>query len=286
MSLQTVGEVLRLSAQYLKNHGISRSRRIAEEFLAHLLQLERIQLYMQFDHPLEEKELVLLRSFLKRKVKGEPMEYILQRVHFFNCSFEITPAVLIPRPETEILVDKVYHQLSSLELKGKRCWDLCTGSGCIGISLKKALPELHVSLADLSEEALAIAEKNSQHNGVDLSLHHGDLLHPFHGQRADFIICNPPYVSEADYLQLDAEVKNFEPRQALVGGKTGLEFYKRLAEDLPHYLVKGGKVFFEIGAGQGSLIKELFSQDLWKERWIERDWSGHERFLLLTLAIE
>ncbi len=277
--MKTLGEVLKLSTTYLAGQGVARPRRLVEEMLAAILKLERLQLYMQFDRPLEERELASLRGFLKRKVSGEPLEYILQEVAFFNCRFEVTPAVLIPRPETEILLDKASKLLRSQRI----IWDVCCGSGCLGISLKKAFPEFEVILSDISEEALAVAKKNSMRNQAHVQFYQGDLLQPFKGQKADAVFCNPPYISEREYQNLDIGVRGFEPRGALVGGETGLEFYVRLAQELPDHLNPGARVFLEIGSGQGEAVKTLFSQKFWKESRLEKDWAGHDRFFFLEI---
>jgi release factor glutamine methyltransferase len=277
--MKTLGSVLQLSMQYLQDHKCAQPRRPVEELLGALLGLKRIELYMHFDRPLEEKELTAYRPWLARLAKGEPVEYILGEVEFYHCKIQLTPDVLIPRQETEILVDKICTRLS--DTPHKQMWDVCCGSGCLGISLKKALPQLDVFLSDISSQALAVAKKNAEENGVEIQLLQGDLLEPFKGMKADFLICNPPYVSEGEYAVLDPSVRDFEPRTALVGGQTGLEFYERLARELPSYLNPGAKLFFELGTGQGEAIKGLFSAPCWKGAEIEKDWAGHDRFFFL-----
>lgn len=281
--MKTLGEVLNLSIQYLQERNISRPRRQAEELLSHLLSLERIHLYMHFDRPLEERELVVFREWLFRRGKGEPLDYILREIKFFDCSLEVNSSVLIPRPETEIFVDKICKILENLDLKGKVAWDLCSGSGCIGIGIKKKLPELQMTLSDLSSKALVVAKRNIERNDLAITLIEGDLLKPYKGQKSDFIFCNPPYVSENEYTSLDHEVREFEPKLALVGGSTGLEFYARLAHELPEYLNPRARVFFEIGSSQGEKILSLFSASCWTRKSIEKDWAGHDRFFFLEL---
>lgn len=281
--MRTLGDILNLSIQYLKDHNIDRPRRMAEELLASVLKLKRLDLYMQFDRPLLEQELQLYREFLKRKVKGEPLEYILGEVDFFHCRIHISPDVLIPRQETEILLDMVCKRLREMDLKNKTAWDICCGAGCLAIGLKKALPELEVSASDISPKALEIAKKNSLANEVDVLLLQGDLLTPFAQKKADIVLCNPPYVSDPEYASLDRGVKDFEPKRALVGGPTGLEFYSRLAAELPPYLNPGAKIFFEIGTGQGNAVKSIFNASCWKVKEVERDWAGHERFFFLEI---
>lgn len=274
--MKSLGEVLQLSISFLQERKIERPRRTAEELIASLLRLKRIDLYLQFDRPVEEKELEILRIWLKRKAKGEPVEYIAGQMEFFGCTFKVDSRVLIPRPETEILADLIAQRA-----KGAILWDLCTGSGCIGISLKKKFPHLLVSLSDLSEEALELARENGQLNAVEVEFCQGDLLAPFAGRQADLIACNPPYVSQEEWAHLDPSVRQFEPQRALVGGERGTEFFERLHSTLPAYLKPGSQIFFEIGASQGEAVKEIFSSGPWAKRELLRDWSGKDRFFFL-----
>lgn len=266
--------VLELSTQFLTQHKIARPRLVAETLLAHFLKKQRIELYMHFDRPLVEEELVPFRAALKRVIKGEPMEYILGEVEFFDAKLKITPDVLIPRGETEILLDLICKRLEGTE---KKALDLCTGSGCLAVGLKKAHPEIEVVGVDLSEEALCVARQN----GPDVAWLKGDLTEPVRGEKFDLVMCNPPYVTEAEYGQLEASVRGFEPKMALVSGPTGYEFYERLAAELPLILAPGAKVFFEIGTGQGEGLIKIFSSDFWVDSAVEKDWAGHTRFFSL-----
>ena len=276
--MKRVLETLKLATEHLNKCKVASARRVAEELLSSVLKCERIGLYMQFDQPLIEEELSLYRALISRAAKHEPYEYILGSVTFFGCKLNIDPSVLIPRPETEILLDKVCQ---SLRGEGKEVWDLCTGSGCLGIGLKKALPQHRVTLSDLSPEALMVAKENSVCNQIDVECLQGDLLEPFDGRSADVVLCNPPYVTEEEYLDLDGSVRDFEPKMALVGGATGLEFYRRLNEALPKYLNKGAHVFLETGNTQGKSMNEIFSSPFWRKGEVFQDWSGQDRFFFL-----
>ena len=279
--MKTVGETLKLSAQFLETHHIDRARRESEELLAHILGVKRIDLYMQFDRPLQEEELAPLRGLLKRKIKGEPVEYLTGSVDFCGCKIQVNRSVLIPRQETEILVDQLIEKFSARE--NLVVWDICTGSGCIAVALKKGLPHACVIASDLSPEALTIARENARLNGVNIEFRQGDLLIPFAGERADVVVCNPPYVSLAEYATLASCVADHEPRLALVGGERGTEFYERLSKELPPYLHAGSQVFLEIGTGQGEALKKIFSNPLWARRELSLDWSGHDRFFFLEM---
>ena len=279
--MKTLGEILQLATAFLQEKKIDHPRRQAEELLAHALLLKKIDLYLQYDRPIEEKELALFREFIRRKSKQEPLEYILGSTDFYRCTIQVDRSVLIPRPETEILVDLLSKKWKAMDLSGKVLWDLCCGSGCIGIALKKAFPSLTVVLSDLSPEALALAMRNARLNDVEVECRQGDLLSPFSGEMADYVTCNPPYVSQSEYVSLSPSVLDFEPKMALVGGRTGCEFYEKLAIGLPSYLKPGGQVFFEIGSTQGNALKDIFSRGPWASFELNKDWSGLDRFFFL-----
>lgn len=279
--MKTLLEILRLSENYLKERGIERPRREAEDLMAYILESRRLDLYLQFERPITEKELTALREVLKRRAKGEPFSYITGKVTFFGVNCTVTPAVLIPRPETELLVEKVIRNLEPLDLNGKVLWDVCCGSGCIGLALKKRFPQLHVVLSDYSEEALAVAQKNAADlgQGFEVEFLQGDLFAPFSGKSCDFFISNPPYITEAEYAQLSREVLN-EPKIALVSGPHGTEFYSRIAQELSTYLNPGGRGWLELGTGQGASVKNIFESKGWSCQF-ECDYAGHDRFFFL-----
>lgn len=271
-------EVLESLAAHLVASHIGNPRRQAEELLCDVLGCTRLQLFMNFEKPIESVEWHLCQERLQRRLTGEPLAYIQGSVEFYGCLIKVAPTTLIPRQETEILVDKIVQQLAKETLVDKTLLDLCCGSGCIGIALKKRLPALQVVLADISPAALAMARENAVANQVHVQLVQGDLLAPFQAHQFDYFVCNPPYISEAEYATLDKEVKDFEPKLALVSGKTGVEFYEQLATELPRILKRGGRGWFEIGYTQGGLIRELFSGGSWQDPCVEKDWAGHDRF--------
>lgn len=281
--MRTILDILKLTTDYLQQKQIASPRRQAEELLGEALGLGRMGLYLEYSRPLTEEELDKCRTWLKRRGQGEPLQYIAGALDFFHCRIQVTPDVLIPRQETEILVDKIAQELAKEPLEGKVLWDICCGSGCIGIALKKRFPSLRVVLSDICEKALKVARENAVHNGVDVEYKQGDLLAPFHNQKAHFIVCNPPYISEKDYGILEREVRDYEPKRALVSGDSGLEYYEKLSQGLPRNLEPQGKVWLEIGDGQGEQIKSLFHTPCWRNCVYERDWSGRERFFSLEI---
>lgn len=273
--MKTLGNILQLSSDYLKKHHVPKPRVTAEYLLAHFLKLKRIELYMHFEKPLEEKELKPFRQALKRKIAGEPLEYILEEIEFFHCQIRLTQDVLIPRQETEILLDRAIKSLDGSE---KKALDLCTGSGCLAIGLKKAHPEIEVVGLDLSEKALQVALSNAKLNAVSVEWIQGDLIDPLKGKKFDLVLCNPPYVSKQQYQRLEKEVRGFEPELALTPGKSGYEIFDRLANTLPYVLNPGAKVFFEIGANQKEGVLSRFSASYWSQAVVEKDWAGLDRF--------
>lgn len=253
-------------------------RRQAEDLLCDLLDCSRGELFSIQDKLLTSEQWNTCREWLLLRLQGVPLPYIRGQMEFYGCLIKVNPAVLIPRQETEILVDKIVQDLIRSDLKGQSLWDLCCGSGCIGIALKKKLPDLQVSLSDRSAEALAVAKENARNNQVEVEILEGDLLLPFEGRKANYFVCNPPYISEAEYASLDWEVRGHEPAMALVGGESGLEFYARLAKELPDYLYPEARVWLEIGYQQGAALAGLFTGPVWKEIKVEKDWAGHDRF--------
>lgn len=281
MEMKTLGEVLKLSIQYLKAKDPVHSRRDVELLFSHIFKIKRLDLYLNFDRPLVESELTSIREGLKRLANHEPIQYIEGQVDFFNCKFRVSRSVLIPRPETELLVDKIVKELKTQELSGKVLLDLCSGSGCIGIAIKKELPELRVMLIDLSKEAIELAKENARENNVSVEFLQGNLFEPLHSNKVDFLVCNPPYLSEAEYEKIDLSVKNFEPKMALVSGESGLEFYKEIAKRAKEHVTRS--IWLEIGATQGSAVQKLFLDQGYKAPLLEKDLAGHDRFITAAL---
>ena len=280
--MKTLSEILALSTEYLKKKGVDRPRRQVEELLSYVLKMPRIELYMQFERPMIEEELMQLREAVKRRGDGEPCQYIAGSVEFLGCHIEVNRSVLIPRPETEILVDRLLKELADRPVE---IWDICTGSGCIGIAIKKKRPDCTVILSDISKDALQVAWTNAERNGVSVEILQGDLLAPFQGRKADVIICNPPYVAEQEYPQLDREVRDWEPKSALVAESNGYAFYERMASELPPFLNPGSKVYFEIGRGMGGRIKNIFNHPQWARQEILQDWSSNDRYFVLNQRV-
>lgn len=278
----TIQGVLEKSIQFLIDKQVPEARRAAEEVVAISLKKPRIDLYMHFDQPLVEEELKRVRENLARRAKREPLQYILGEVSFYDAKIKLSEDVLIPRHETEILVDQIAKGLEKESLHGKVLWDLCTGSGCIAISLKKRFPDLTVIASDLSSKALKQAKANAELNQVDIVFIEGDGMDAYE-QKVDYLVSNPPYLSEEEYQHLEPEVKSYEPKMSLVSGESGLEFYERIASKLKDKLNKPGKVWLEIGSTQKEGVQKIFNEKLGESGVVTPDYSGHFRFFFLEL---
>ncbi|MEM8727838.1 MAG: peptide chain release factor N(5)-glutamine methyltransferase [Chlamydiota bacterium] len=273
--LYAIRELIKHATEYLAKRGVLQARCEAETLLVALLNRKRTALYFDYDAPLERQQVSRYRGWVKRRGSREPLAYIVGEVEFSDLKLKVTPATFIPRHETEILADLVIKSLSD---KALEVWDVCTGTGCLGLAVKNKCPNCRLKLADISDEALKIAKINGARNQLEVELLQGDLLNPFQGEKADAVLCNPPYVTAEEYEGLEREVRAFEPKRAVVGG---LDFYRRLAESLPLFLHPEAKIFFEIGSGQGNALMEIFSESHWVRKKCEKDWSGRDRFFSL-----
>lgn len=276
--MKTVREVLSYLSRTFQEANVENSEVQAEHLLGDLLGMNRMQLHDNSNRLLNADEWRMCQDRMVKRLEGMPLQYIHGEVEFYHCKIKVSPAVLIPRQETEILVDKIVQELTKEDLHGKVLWDVCCGSGCIGITLKKRFPELTVYLSDKSRDALNIAKENAALNQADVTFMEGDLLLPFQGLKADFLVCNPPYIDEDEFKELSHEVRDYEPKLALLGGKSGLDFYERLARELPQYLHDQAKIWFEIGFKQGEALLRIFSGDNWTRQKVEKDWAGLDRF--------
>lgn len=269
--MKTVRDIFSAALAYIANKPLCRKRDLETLFASVIFSsaaTQRLNLYMNFDRPLQENEIDKLRAGVKRLVTGEPVEYILGKVQFCDCEIFVDKRVLIPRVETEELVHKIVNDLGP-HAQGTLL-DLCTGSGCIGIAIKKKCPGVHVILSDIDCTAIEVARHNSQVNGCDVTLLQGDLLDPL-THPVDFLVCNPPYIAEHEYHALAAPLR-FEPKRALLAGPTGTEFYDRLAPLLHRYVLK--KFWFELSSTTTPAPIPYFSNA------IIHDSYGKQRFLV------
>jgi release factor glutamine methyltransferase len=249
----TVLRLLNWTRDWLAKQGCASARLDAELLLAHVLQCNRLQLLMRFDQPVERSELDAFKQLIKRRAKLEPVAYILGRKSFYDMDFLVTPAVLVPRPETESLVDAAIAFLQGPQAPAGDVLDLCTGSGCVAIALERALakagPSRAVTATDASEAALEVATRNGVALGAEISWRCGDLWQAVAADsRYACIVSNPPYVRSADVDRLDRDVRDYEPRLALDGGSDGSDVLRRIVQRAVTFLVPGGLLAVELGS--------------------------------------
>ena len=246
-------KILTWTKGYLSQKGVENPRLEAEWLLCEALSLDRVGLYLNFDKPLTEPELALFRGMVVRRGKREPLQYILGSQEFMGLDYRVSPAVLIPRHDTEVLVTEgVKRGASACSIL-----DIGTGSGCVAIALSKGLPEAEVCSVDISAEALAVARENARLNEAQVEFFQGSIFEPFAGRRFDMVVSNPPYIRKAELAVLQQEVRGFEPQGALDGGADGLDFYRSITTQAPGYLNPGGWLLFEVGAGQAPDVLAL-----------------------------
>ncbi|MEI6305922.1 MAG: peptide chain release factor N(5)-glutamine methyltransferase [Deltaproteobacteria bacterium] len=276
MATQEIWTTIRILAwtkEFLAGKGVENSRLEAEWMLCAATGLDRMGLYLNFERALDEAELLSFRTMVSRRAKREPLQYILGSQEFCGLEFEVTPDVLIPRHDTETLVNEaVARRPGTLHLL-----DIGTGSGCIAIAMAKRLPGATVTAIELSEAALAVARRNAAINGAKVEFLAGSLLEPVAGRRFDLILSNPPYIPADDIAQLEPEVRDYEPLGALVGGQDGMDLYRAMIPQAPSFLNTGGMLLVEIGISQSLEVVRLFQESGFEEIFTARDPCGIER---------
>jgi len=249
----TTLSVLDWTTQKFSDAGFASARLEAQVLLAYVLGCTRVQLYTGFDKPLGEDELASYRALIKRRLGAEPVAYLVGEQEFWGLPFWIDASVLVPRPDTETLVEV------ATTLGGARILDLCTGSGVVAVALAKELPGAKVVATEISAEAAALARRNVERNGVAVDVRTGDLWEPVGGETFDLIVSNPPYIASHVIATLSREVRR-EPRIALDGGPDGLAFYERILANLRDHLAPGGWLVVEHGFDQADAVRERFER--------------------------
>lgn len=281
----TVQRLLQWTEEFLKKKGIASPRLEAQILLAHALGCKKIQLYVRYEEEPAEEVKTRFREMIKKRAEGMPNAYLVGYREFFSLEFAVTPAVLIPRPETEQLVMEVAKVIKPLP--EARLLDIGTGSGCITISLAKHHPTLQAIATDISQAALDVAKGNASKHTVQerIDFRMGSMLEPVVGEEFDVIVSNPPYITPTEIETLDISVKNFEPRTALDGGPDGLTYYRQIATNAPQHLKAGGLLMVEIGYQQEAAVRELFMANpaLTNVRSF-KDFAGHPRVVAANKA--
>jgi release factor glutamine methyltransferase len=292
-------DALKSSTEYLEDAGVEDAFADAEILTFHAAGADRLAAYA--DNPEITKELRdKIRRLIRRRAKGEPLQYIVGHVDFLGLTIHVGKGVLIPRPETELLAEEAIktaqsstfdvqsHSTSESQKAGSRSLrilDLCTGSGCIALALAKANPGTEVFGTDLSKTALRYAKKNAEVNGIEnVTFLQGSLFGPLSADAEfDLIVSNPPYIVTADIRGLQREIKDWEPLKALDGGTDGLDFYRKIFGDAGRYLKRQGIVMCELGFGQAPAVREIAKKSAFTNISVIMDYAGIERILKAEL---
>jgi release factor glutamine methyltransferase len=281
----TVRRLLEWTTGFFTRKEVDAPRLSAELLLAHVLNYPRIKLYTDYERPLEEKDLTRFRELVQRAGEHEPIAYLTGRAHFFNLEFEVIPAVLIPRPDTETLVENVLQFCRTASgFEAPRVLDLCTGSGCIAAAIAHHLKNATVLASDLSEAAVAVARRNVERLGLSgrVTVEQGDLFEPLSRvpdpRPFDLIVANPPYIPTGQIEKLDRNVRDYEPVAALDGGIDGLVIHRRIAAEAPQRLVPGGRLYLEIQFDQTDAVKGILeSREELEDVRVLKDYGGNPR---------
>lgn len=285
-----VVDLLDWTSQYFEKNDIPNPRLDAEVLLGHLLGKSRLQLYLDFEMPVFQEHLTPFRELIKKRIDRTPISYLTNRKEFMSLEFYVDERVLIPRPETEQLVETV---LTAQTDKPQRLLELGTGSGVIATSLAIHQPEWDITATDLSEEALVVAQKNAEtHNcAAQIKFLSGDLFEPIkaidpNGETPfDWIVCNPPYVKKTEWDSLSPDVRDYEPEIALFAGNDGLDIIRRLIAEAPAYLASNGKLSLEIDDTQADTVRTLVNaESAYCSCELIKDYAEKERIVLASVS--
>ncbi len=281
----TVKDVLFWTSDYFSEKEIPSPHLNAELLIAHVLECSRLDLYMKYDRPLSEKDLSHIKKLIKKRASHYPVQYLLGSTEFYGIPFFVEEGVLIPRPETEILVDAVISHIKQSNQKSWSLLDIGTGTGNIPISISNSFKEsekdIHIVATDISERALQLAKKNIDHLKIqNISLVRSDIFDKVTGTY-DCIISNPPYISEEEFKDLPEEVRDHEPKGALFAKEDGMEFYHKILLNAENFLKEDGRIFFEIGAYQKDGLSLLAEECNYKIIDTKKDYNDFDRVVIL-----
>jgi len=272
-------DVINWGVDYFENKSLENPRLEIEIFLQHILDCKKIDLYINFENEVSSPDLNTLKGFIKRRLENEPSQYIVGKSNFYGRNFYVDNNVLIPRPETEILINACIEFLSMKD--NPEIMDIGTGSGCIGITLAKEIPSSNVIAIDCSERALAVAEKNAKNIGIkNIDFVKSDFLKQTIELRADLLVSNPPYIPKEDVSTLMADVKDYEPRDALTDNLDGLEFYRVFSKKFDPMIKIEGALIVEVGKDKHPLkAKKIFEKSGYVNVEMINDYNGDIRVL-------
>lgn len=281
----TIQKLLNWITEHFTEKNIDAPRLSAELLLTHALNMQRIELYTHFDKPVEKPQLDQLHRLVKQADTNQPIQHIVGKTEFYSLQLDITPDCLIPRPETELLVERAIEFLRKRP-KPQFVLDLCTGSGCIAVAIAKNFPNCQIIATDICDRALNVAEKNIEKHNVKekVKLLCGDLFDPVVPEldtaKFDLIVCNPPYVSTTEFETLDKNVKDHEPKLALLAGTDGLDIYKRIIGKVDDFLKPDAALIMEIGYNQAKPLRQLLENaNCFSEIKIEKDFHNNDRIV-------
>ena len=301
----TVLEAIQKSTEFLAKKGVESPRLQTEWLLAHLLQMPRMKLYLNFERALTPAETDALRELVKRRGQHEPLQHLTGSTSFCGLEIAVNRQALVPRPETELLAEEGWKFLSTLNPQPSTALDLGTGTGCIALTLAVKCPNAKITATDISADALALAKENAMRNGVveRIEFLQGDGFAALQnvGQasglspsetkksetgatpvlRFDLIISNPPYIPSAEIATLQPEVRDFDPHAALDGGADGLDFYRMLSAQSKSFLKSDGRIMLEFGDGQAEAIQRIFEAEKWIVEAVREDYSHCARILII-----
>jgi len=273
---------LRKSKEFLEKFSIEDASRNAELIISYCLGIDRASLYR--DNPcIPENIIPKIDEFLQRRAKREPIQYILGYTEFYGLKIKVESGVLIPRPETELLAEEAIKIISKFEIRISKFkfLDLCTGSGCLALALAKEFPEVKVYGADTSEVAIRYAKDNAELNNINnVTFLRGNLFEPLKNLVFDLIVSNPPYIRKDDIKNLQIEVKDWEPVEALDGGMDGLDYYRMIIPGARGYLKENGYLILELGVGQSDAVRKLAEDEGFKNIFLVKDYAGIERIFI------
>lgn len=285
-----VVDLLDWTVEYFQQHGVPNPRLDAEVLLGHLLEKSRLQLYLHFEMPVFQEHLTPFRELIKKRIERTPVSYLTNRKEFMSLDFYVDERVLIPRPETEQLVETV---LTAKSRDFQRLLELGTGSGVIATSLAVQQPEWEIVATDISESALAVARQNAETHAcaAQIKFLSGDLFEPIEAMNTDekaqfdWIVCNPPYIKNTERDTLNPDVRDYEPEVALFAGDDGLAVIRRLIVEAPGYLAPSGKLILEIGETQADSVRALLdAESAYCTYELLKDYAEKERVVLASVS--
>jgi release factor glutamine methyltransferase len=283
-SSASIAEILKRASEYLRDASVPNDLLDAQTLLAEALGCDRTYLIINYNKALTENELARYQALIERRASGEPLQYITGHQEFFGLEFEVTPDVLIPRPETEIIIEETIRIVERGEFIRPLIVDAGTGSGCIAVTLAREIDRLRAIATDISTAALLVAKRNATRHGMidRIDFIAADLFEAFsESPFADIIISNPPYVSHRELATLQREVRDWEPKVALTDFDDGLSFYRRLLGEAPARLKAGGYLICEMGFTQSDVITAMIDPAIWAEPIILMDLQGIPRTIAL-----